>query len=178
MYLVHTTELKYIKNILEDGELKSNKLTTNIEWGDGVYNNDINNFVYFVTTEKLFDKKILGSVILYLNSDLIYNRTFYVSTTWSNTPDNLGEWYSNKRFQYKRKYSRYYDKYNQILSKLYNYSINVLPNGKGFQVFQQVAIKNKVNIKDKLIGIQFQSKPSDKLIQYIQTNYPNVKIIF
>jgi hypothetical protein len=177
MYLAHITELKYIKNILEDGELKSNKLTNNIESGEGIYNTH-NNFVYFITTEKLFDKKILGSVILYLNSDLIYNRTFYVSTTWSNTPDHISEWYSNKRFQYKRKYSRYYDKYNQILSKLYNYSINVLPNSNSFQVFQQVAIKNKVNITDKLIGIQFQSKPSNKLIQYIHTNYPDVKIIF
>ena len=33
-------------------------------------------------------------------------------------------------------------------------------------------------MKDKLVGIQFQSKPSDKLIQYIHTNYPDVKIIF
>ena len=177
MYLAHITELKYIKNILEDGELKSNKLTNNIESGKGIYNTH-NNFVYFVTTDKLFDKKIYGSVILYINNDLIYNRTFYVSTVWSDTPTNLRNWYENKKLHYKRKYSRYYDKYDQILSKLYNQSINVLSNGKHFQIFQQVAIKNKVNIKDKLVGIQFQSKPSDKLIQYIHTNYPDVKIIF
>jgi hypothetical protein len=97
---------------------------------------------------------------------------------WSAGPEYIDEWYENKKLHYKRKYSRYYEKYNQVLTKLYNKSINRLPNGDGLQVFQQVAIKNKVNIIDNLVGIQFKSKPSDKLIQYIHTNYPNVKIIF
>ena len=81
MYLAHITELKYIKNILEDGELKSNKLTNNIESGKGIYNTH-NNFVYFVTTDKLFDKKIYGSVILYINNENYKNNNSWRWMVW------------------------------------------------------------------------------------------------
>jgi len=173
MYLIHITETKYLESILKDGELKSNKLTNNISSGDSIYYN-LNKFIYFSTTDKLFDKKVYGDIILYFTSDLLYNRKFYVSTMWSDAPNYLDE----SKGEYKRKYPRYYKEYDQVLSKLYKKSINKLPNGKSFQVFQQVAIENKVNIKDKLIGIKFKIKPTDKIIKYINIHYPMCKIIF
>ena len=86
-------------------------------------------------------------------------------------------WYSgdkNKKIkEYKRKYNRYYSKYNNVLKKLYNQSKKKL---NYFQIFQQVAVKNKINLKE-LIGIQFaEGFQNDKILNYISKNYPNIEI--
>ena len=79
---------------------------------------------------------------------------------------------------YKRKYNRYYKKYNDVLKKLLNYSINVLPNAKAFQQFQQIAVLNKVNLKE-LVCIEFKHKKdaTPQIINYINKYYPTVQII-
>ena len=75
MYIIHNTDMKYLFNILKEEKIKSNKMTGNINEGYGIY--DTNKFVYFSTTNTLFDTKTYGQVIIYLPSELLFNRTFY-----------------------------------------------------------------------------------------------------
>jgi hypothetical protein len=185
MYLIHNTSTSLLKSILKDGELKSYSLlkkinkTPKYSEGDGLYTE--NKFVYFSCTNKLFDKKILSDVTLYFNSKLLFNKSFYVSTMHSPEPDNLGEWLitnedGTKYKVYKRKYNRYYTKYNTVLKKLYDSSVSQL-NGEAFQVFQQVAVRNKVKLNE-LVAIQFNNDKlvTDNIINYITKHYPYVKI--
>ena len=81
--------------------------------------------------------------------------------------------------KYKRKYNKYYTKYNTVLKKLYNQSVSIL-NGSSFQVFQQVAIRNKINLNE-LVAIEFKYKSEiDDIIinyiNYITKYYPNIII--
>ena len=78
---------------------------------------------------------------------------------------------------YKRKYIIYYNKYNTVLKKLYNYSISILENGKAFQIFQQIAVRNKVNLNE-LVAIEFNNKilATDSIIKYITKMFPNIEI--
>jgi len=179
MFLVHETTSQSLKNILNENCIKSLNLLEPkyINQGDGVYKN--NKFVYFTTTDKLFDKKYIGHILIYINSDILYNRAFYVSTCHSNCPDKLYEETINNIKHYKRKYNRYTKNYNEILQKLYKHSTNIL-NGKAYNAFQQVAIKNKINIANYIIGIYIseykKNTEIDKLIYYIEKNYPNILI--
>ncbi len=182
MYLLHNTNISSLKLILKDGFLKSysllkksNKISKDT-LGTGLYKE--NDFLYFSCVDKLFDDNIIGNVILYFNSKLLYNRSFYVSTVWSPYPNYLGEWNVKDKNgkiikEYKRKYVRYYPKYNFVLQKLYQYSISV---HKNFQYFQQVAIRNKVNLKE-LVAIEFtEGFENDKIINYISKYYPSIEI--
>ena len=77
---------------------------------------------------------------------------------------------------YKRKYNKYYTKYNTVLRKLYEHSISLLPRGDAFESFQQIAIRNKINLNN-LVGIKFKKNiVSDNVINYIKKYYPNVII--
>lgn len=177
MYLIHNTTLEYLKLILKDGELKSSKITGNINDGDGIY--ESNKYVYFQTTNKLFDRNVIGQIILYIKSDFLYNRSFLISTVQSGKPDNLGEWDNDN--DYKRKINRYSNDYNKILLDLYNHSISrkcVLQKSKCiFFQFHQIAILNRVNINKLLIGINFINiKPSESIIKYIKKYYPDIQI--
>jgi len=184
MYLIHVTNEKSLKSILKDGYIKSLSLIkknkrTNYGWGSGLYTE--NNFIFFSCCKKLFDNKLFGTVILYFNSKLLYDKKFYASTIWSPYPDYLGEWYSgdkkNRKKQYKRKYKKNYLKYNSVLKKLYDQSKKTY---KYYQYFQQVAVRNKVNLKE-LVGIElienfFNEKELNYFSNYILNNYPHIKI--
>jgi hypothetical protein len=169
MFLIHNTRLEYLKLILKEGELKSSKLTGNINEGDGIY--DSNKYVYFHTTDKIFDKGVIGQITLYFTSDFLYNRSYLISTYISSSPNN----------GYKRKINRYSKNYNKILLDLYNHSLLpkvFLDKSKKhiFFQFHQIAILNKVNITKSLIGIHFFIRPSEGIIKYIKKYYPNVEI--
>ena len=117
---------------------------------------------------------------MYFNSKLLFNKSFYVANLHSSTPNKLNEWWINdngKRIKmYERKYNKYYTNYDRVLKKLYDYSIYVLPRGYSFQVFQQVAVRNKVNLKE-LVAIEFKKDfVSNNIINYITKYYPNVII--
>jgi hypothetical protein len=156
---------------LKDGCLKSYSLLKKLpkdNEGGGLYIK--NNFVYLSCTNTLFYKNIFSRITLYFNSKLLLKKAFYVSTMHSPYPNHLSEWYvteNGKRVKmYKRKYEKNYTKYNTILKKLYNYSISVL-NGKSFQIFQQVAVRNKVSLNE-LVAIEFKDKSSatNNIINY------------
>lgn len=182
MYLIHNTTTDALKSILKDGYLKSFSLLEEppkSNEGEGIYNE--NKFVYFSCTDRLFDNRIISKITMYFDAKLLFNNSFYVANMHSASPENLAEWYytndeGKKVKQYKRKYNKYYTKYNSVLKKLYNHSISLL-NGRAFQIFQQVAIKNKINLNE-LVGIEFKhkSKTDNIIINYITKYYPNIII--
>jgi len=180
MYLIHNTDITSLKSILKDSCLKSlslqkktnKKAQTNL--GGDMYTE--NNFVYFACTNKLFDNKVMVGITLYFNSKLLFNKSFYVANLWSTAPQRLATWKS-EGIKYKKKYNKNYTKYNSVLTKLYNYSISQLKNGEAFQVFQQIAVRNKVNL-DELVAIQFYNKSfaTESIIKYITKFYPTITI--
>ena len=185
MFLVHNTDISALKSILKDGCLKSYSLlkksnkTPMFGESGGLYTE--NNFVYFSCVDKLFDKRIYSKITLYFDSKLLFNKSFYVANLHTPTPNKLYEWWykdekGNKIKMYKRKYNKNYTKYNTVLQKLYEFSISALPRGRAFQVFQQIAIRNKVNL-DNLVAIKFKENiVSDNVINYIKKYYPNIII--
>lgn len=166
-----------LKNIIKDGYLKA-PIEKNAILNEGEFIYKVNKYIYFSTTEKLFDKRVVSDISLYFSSELIYNKIFYVSTVHTSTPNILTEWnyiegskiYKN----YKRKYPKNYKDYNKVLKDLYNFSISAFL--KFFQAYNQVAVKNKINIKNNLIGIKFNKKPTLELLFFIKKYYPNIKI--
>ncbi len=179
MYLIHNTDITSLKSILKDKCLKSlslqKKTNKNTQPNEGSYTE--NNFVYFSCTNKLFDNKISANIAtgitLYFNSKLLFDKSFYIANLHSSIPQQLATW----GFNYKKKYNKNYTKYNSVLTKLYNYSISVLKKGKAFQVFQQIAVRNKVNL-DELVAIHFHNKSfaTESIIKYITKFYPNIII--
>ena len=158
MYLFHVTSYDYIKKILQDNELKSSKLTGNLYLGDGIYTSS--KYVFLGTTKKLFDNNVLGHVIIYLKSDLLYNRMYFIENQHSSS------------VIYGKKINRYNKDYNNILEKLYNKSIEIY--SKVFQAFQQVALLNKIPLENNIAGIYIRN--NDKLKKYLTKKYPNIII--
>ena len=188
MYLIHNTNIKSLKSILKDGYLKSLSLLIKEGYnkksldGEGTSLYDKNKFVYFSCIDKLFSRKIWAQVTLYFNSKLLFNKSFYISTNHSPAPNYLGEWWiknedGTKYKMYKRKYNKYYEKYDNVLKKLFKFSISQLENGKSFQIFQQIAVLNKVNLKE-LVAIEFNHKKdvNPNIINYIKKYYPEIEI--
>lgn len=95
MYLVHETLLGNLYLILKEGKLKSHYLSGRINNGYGVYS-EPNKFVYFFLERKLFIDSTFGTCKLYFNTELLYNRDFYLSTLQSSSPDNTGKWENGK----------------------------------------------------------------------------------
>jgi hypothetical protein len=164
MYLIHNTTCDSIKFILKDHQLKSFSILKkegtliNPEEGDGLYIK--NNFVYFSCTEKLFDTRLYGDIILYIDPKILLNKSFYVSTMHTIQPKKLSESYgkdenSKRTHEYTRKYSKNYRRYKYVLNNLYKKSISHLQNGHLFQIFQQVAVEKMVKL-DELVAIDFK----------------------
>lgn len=110
----------------------------------------------------------------------MWNRKYYVGSSHSNVPDSLGEWTYKKNGKlykrFKRVYPQYYKYTKRILKHLFKRSISLLPNGQGFQVFQQIAVKKECNLKH-LKAIEFRYKVSNKILKTIKDLYPNVQVI-
>jgi len=185
-FLFHVTELTSLQSILQDGELKSyslikksnlqitqkNDILSNSQ-GSGLYTS--NKCVYFSCTDKIFDKRILGGVILYFDSKLLNNRVFYTAQRHIISP------HTNKKQA--KKYPPYYKNINKVLQALYTKSL-LLPNGNAFQVFQLIAVLNKAKINKYIIAIEFtrqfktekEKKMVKNCIEYIKKHLPNVEI--
>jgi hypothetical protein len=180
MLIFHISTINSLKMILQSKHLKSTSLLIKenikplLNYGEGLYNE--NKFIYFGCINELFKKKILygkDDIVLYFNSKILYNRKFYVSNYFTPTPNKLNEQYINKKkIYYSRKYNRYYENYEKILEELFNTSIKYKSS---FQLYQQIAIENKINLKN-LIEIEFKKKPTKSLFDCIIKFYPNVKI--
>ena len=161
MYLFHTTLIDYVEDILSDGELKSNKLTSNSNWA--IY--DTSQYVYLSTKLSMFRNKISfneNSCNLYINPEILYNRKFYLSTDNVAFPEKTILNKDSGVFEY----PRYYKNINNVLKIL----------NKHGKRFEQVAILNKMNIEKYLVGIEFFKKPSKNILKILKNKYPNIKI--
>ena len=180
-FLFHVTELDSLKSILEDDYLKSYSLvkSTKVDnknnylgnsQGSGLYTK--NKFVYFSCTDRLFDERILGGVILYFEPKLLSNRIFYTANQHITDPQN------NK--QQAKKYPAHYKNIDKVLSSLYKNSLK-LPDGKALQIFQLIAILHKVQFSKYIVAIEFRRLKDKKKIKtietYIKKYLPNVKIL-
>jgi hypothetical protein len=136
---------------------------------------DENKFIFFNCVDELFKKKIIygsNEIVLYFNSKILYNRKFYTSNHYTPNPNKLKEFIDKKKISFSRKYDRYYKNYEKVLEELFNTSIK---HKSSFQIYQQISIENKVNLKN-LIEIELKKEPSKKLLNLIKEFYPNVKI--
>ena len=174
---MHNTDVCFLKSILTENKLKASYLTGNINEGDGIYESEDQKFIFFSVIDKYDSKyKIFGNVVLYFDYDILWNRSYYISTVHSTSPDDLGKW--NKGNDYKMKYKQYYKHTNKVLTKLFKNAISKLPNGKAFQIFQQVAIKKQCNLKH-LKKIKFlHVKPSNVIKKLIKNKFPDVILDF
>tara|TARA_A100001015_G_C14951126_1_gene696811 strand:+ start:533 stop:1066 length:534 start_codon:yes stop_codon:yes gene_type:complete len=173
MYLIHNTNLDSLNQILIEKKLKASYLTGKTNQGEGIYQSKDQKFVFFSVIDNLESKyKIYGDVILYFDFKLLWNRKYYLSTVHSASPDDLDTW--NKGTDYKKKYNQYYKSTNKVLTKLFENAVSKLPKGKNFQAFQQVAILKQCNLK-YLKKIKFlESKPTNKILNLIKNEYPNI----
>jgi hypothetical protein len=158
MYLLHATNIKYLKKILTDGEILPNSVTHNIEIGDGAYKDNMNDFVYFSVVKNIpsYDA-YCGQVYLFLTPYILYETVYYVSPAkYTSDPESTLKYDINSD-------------YENILQQFFT-------NAKCYN--SQIAIRHSVNLKNALIGIQFND--SDKLIgnnvDYIINSYPGVTI--
>lgn len=152
MLLIHSTPISNLKKILKDGLLKSSQLSKRVNQGEGIY--DRSPLVYFSTVDSIDSEhlhrltKDLTEVLLCFDSQLLYNRVYYTSSRHNGRPDlDLKEMKVSKDQTYhNREYPQYYPDTQHILKKLFTSSLKGL-GGMFFQIFQQVAIRNKCNLK-------------------------------
>ena len=116
---------------------------------------------------------LASPLTLFIDPVELYNRKFYVSNHHTSKPNYLHE--SGKT--YKRMYPKNYDKYNDVLNKLYNDSIKILTGGF-FSAFQQIAVKNKFPIHNSLVAISLIGNASNDTIKILKKKYPNTTIIY
>ncbi len=161
MYLFHNTTYGFINQILHDGYLYSSSLTGNISEGEAIYHPRHNKFVYFLVTDKIDNENIIGRLVMFFDTKLLENRTYYVDNQHTSHPT--------------KKYPQYYPNTKKVLTKLHNDS--VLEHSKYFQVCQQIAVMNKASLKH-LVAIKFKTKPpSPSILKILKSKYPHVKII-
>ena len=151
MLLIHSTSLPNLKKILKDGNLKSSQLSKRVNQGEGIYSESP--LVYFSTVDSIDSEhlhrltKDLAEVLLCFDSQLLNNRVYYTSSRHIGRPDlYLKEMKISKgQARHNREYPQYYPYTQHILKKLFTSSLKTL-GGRFFQIFQQVAIRNKCNL--------------------------------
>ena len=101
MYLFHNArDEKTLLKIIKDEKLKAGYLTGNINEGDGIYLPEDQKFVFFSAIDKLNSKlDISGSITLFFDYKLLYNRAYYISTCHSAYPDELSTWNNEKDYK-------------------------------------------------------------------------------
>lgn len=179
MYLIHATDPKYLFNILKEGELKSSYLSRKINQGEGVYKIGQQNHVFFSCISKKdfenFSKRNFPDYQMYLifDSSLLHNRVFFIGDGHHSTPEKTD-----------KKYDRYTKQkiIDNSLKKIYEKSLKMetnIDNIPMFMYFQQIAIRNKCNLK-KLVGVKINHHTmhsiESKIVNYLEKNYPDVSI--
>lgn len=167
--------------ILKDLYLKSSSITGKLNQGYGIYKN--NDFVYFSTTNIAPDdrlcKFIFFGAIIYFSSDLLHEKSFYTSTQHSPVPDSITKWKdSTGRIRYKRKYPKKYLYINKTLNSLYKHSIK--SSDEYFAIYNQIAVKNKIEIGKYLVAIQlinYSENDISKVIKSLKTHNIGIKSI-
>jgi hypothetical protein len=159
MYLIHRTDNESINKILKDGYLKSNKMTGNINEGDGVYDR-ASPYIYFSVIKKLSELEFFEGLVIDIS--FLYHNNFWVSTGNIVNP-NKKLFISDDGKRYCKKYRKNYSKYKSVLEKLYN-------DGE-IKYLNQVAIKGKLKLKDILLRVY------GDIDKKLLGKYDNVKLL-
>lgn len=167
MHLIHTSSEKDILQILQDGSLKSSYQTGNIKMFGHKHGSK---YIYL----RLGKAKDFGNFVL--DSNLLLENNFYLKTGWSGeafiSNDNLYKGKDFNSFTLKKLIS----KFNVLVNKYYKkkstekYPIPIMMSN-------EILVKKKIPLKKFLIQINL-SKYDEKIIKYVEKNYPNTKIFF
>ena len=107
MYLVHMISHELIEDLLNYGYIKSlsllqkdgKKIAGEYGWGYGTYPKS--NMIFFTAVDVLFDKYTYSCVMLYFDSKVLYNKSFYINKYWESDSEKHGKkydrYYSNKK---------------------------------------------------------------------------------
>tara|TARA_Y200000002_G_scaffold370337_1_gene365686 strand:+ start:609 stop:1199 length:591 start_codon:yes stop_codon:yes gene_type:complete len=185
MYLIHETSEDSLKKILEEGQLKAAYLIENTEdlWCHGagiLYPSNEQKCIFFNVIDSL-QKRLLSSTLLYFDSKLLNNRSFYVSGGLICAPDYIKPFNENKK-SYNRK-KNFHIKYKQhtknidiILRNLLDYSYACSKDI--FLIYQQIAIKQHCNLnylkKIRFTGNDSVHKETKALIRFLHKSYPHL----
>jgi len=184
MYLFHTTFPKELDMILEDGALKCSRLTGLAEagWGAGQY--EENDFVYMSTTDALFDPAVYGCSTLYLNSSVLKRRKFNVANFYNFSSPNIPSEYPSECLKtpytlYNRVYPPNSVSRDAALAGLSRESKARAPGGIGFQMMNQVSVRDSLDIRDDICGISitpdyFTPENLFSYVNYFLQTYPTI----
>ena len=163
LYLFHdASTVSSLLGILNDGELRSSALTGAAEHGQGADEYARNSFVYLSATDTLFDPAIYHTITLYFDPAALRHRKFSISNYHTPAaPHRPNERPDERtllpRTEYTRVYARGCADRNAALSALVRESKAAFPpRGEGFQIPNQVAVRNRLDIGGALRGICFE----------------------
>jgi hypothetical protein len=177
MYLIHETSVGSLRNILEEGQLKAAYLIKDTEdllsAGYGLYPYKEQKCIFFNVIDSL-QKRLQPSTLLYFDSKLLNNRSFYVSGGLISAPDQIKPFNKNKSFHVK--YKQHTKNIDIILKNLLDYSYAC--SKVIFLNFQQIAIKHHCNMnylkKIRFSGYNYVHKETKSLIRFLYTTYPHI----
>lgn len=168
MFLYHTTDIDRVRDILRDGALKSSALTGLAEEGQGAGLYDSNEFVYMSASESCFDPDVRWcSATIYIHAAALRGRAFHVSTGQTPRPDHPFERTEARKITrpamplYSRSYPSSFrsadrDDVLRELCRQSAYRSNLL-RPCITQMFNQVAVKNRLDIRGRVAGISIQT---------------------
>lgn len=174
MYIIHSTYKNHLYNILKTGFLLPSSVTGHVEEGSGIYKKSP--YVYFTTCKNVpSDLHNMGvgggGVVLVFDSKILQPKKFCTTL-----------WHAVGISEASTCYPKNYNKTDEVLEKLYKYSISRLSKPYVWQVFQQVLIRGKASLKYlKHIYIGYKTlsdkKYMSKISKYLSKYYPEVKLI-
>ena len=186
-YLFHNTQPAFLIPILESGELRSSALTGNAEHGHGAAEYDSNHFVYLSATDTLFDPAIYGFATLYIDSAALSDRKFSVANYHTPAaPHRAGERPCPRsllpRTEYTHVYARGFAGRDAVLSALARESKAAFPpRGEGFQIPNQVAVRNRLDVRGMVRGVCFHKESvchykMEAFVAYVRRAYPDLPV--
>ena len=115
----------------------------------------------------LIEEEYSSATTLVLDEKLLLDHSFYLHIGWSGEVDKNEKKYIGKELS------------SLELSKILNkFKKDVHKNGL-YSNSNEILVKNNISLKKYLLEIRIMKKninESPKLLEYIRTNYPNVKL--
>lgn len=162
--IIGNNQSKILYKILTDGFLKSSSKTKNVQ----LYGIEKGSPYIFLKMAKI---KSIGGTVLILDEKLLLEHIFYLHIGWNAEVDKNEKKYIGKELS-SSELAKILNKFKKDIQKeeLLN---SVMSN--------EILVKNNISLKKFLLEIKINKKYIDenpKLLDYIKTNYPNVKLTF
>lgn len=164
-YIVHSVidpQPEKILKILKDEHLRASSETKQF----GIYHGEYLDYVFF----SLFgDEKPAfgyGGVNFILDSKILLKRSFRYALKWVGND-----------LEKSIKVNYRIDNVNKVLDEINKHIINIDINDPRKMTSHEIMIKKKISLHRYLVAICCKNRLSDESIEYINKNYPNVKIL-